>query len=47
MRVPGELLRVITYFVPVGLFLYEFVKEVAEWQFVVKAIRRNGERFAG
>lgn len=46
MRVPRELLRVITYFVPVGLFLYEFVEEVAERQFVVKAIRCNGERFA-
>ncbi|KGH27929.1 hypothetical protein P353_16845 [Comamonas testosteroni] len=47
MRVPRELLRVITYFVPVRLFLHEFVKKVAERQFVVKAIRCNGERFAG
>lgn len=46
MRVLRELLSVITYVVPVGLFLDKFVKQIAERQFVVKAIGGNRERLA-
>lgn len=43
MRVSWELFGAITYVVPVGLFLDEFVEQVAERQFVVKAIGRDRE----
>jgi hypothetical protein len=38
-----ELFGVIAYTVPVGLLLDEFVKQVAERQFDVKAVSCDGE----